>query len=115
MRGPLTRRRFRPFANLNPGVVNMLQHLGQVGRMSTSSPQIGQLPKMIGVGLGAAVGIVAFHDFAFGLSPSSSHLRATSSTLSARHRNSAASVIEAPPSIAALRSSMSISVQSAPS
>jgi hypothetical protein len=33
----------------------------------------------------------------FPFSPSSEHLRATSSTLSALHRNSAASVIEAPP------------------
>jgi hypothetical protein len=45
-----------------------------------------------------------------GFNPSSSHFRATSSTLSARHRNSAASSIERPDSIAALRSSISISV-----
>jgi hypothetical protein len=51
----------------------------------------------------------------FGLNPSSAHLRATSSMLCARHRNFAASSIERPDSIAALRSSMSISVQGAPS
>jgi hypothetical protein len=49
---------------------------------------------MIGFGIGNAVRIDAaplLHDLAFGFSLSSSHLRATSSTLSARHRDSAAS------------------------
>jgi hypothetical protein len=66
---------------------------------------------IVGLGLGDAVWIVAIHDRSFGLRPSSAHLRATSSMLSARHRNSAASSIELPDSIAALRSSISISVR----
>jgi hypothetical protein len=45
--------------------------------------------------------------------PNSSHFRATSSALSARQRNCAAFSIERPDSIAALRSSISISVQGA--
>jgi hypothetical protein len=45
---------------------------------------------------------------AFGFNPSSAHLRATSSTLLARHRNSAASSIERPASIATLRSSLQL-------
>jgi hypothetical protein len=42
---------------------------------------------MIGIVFGDAINIAASHDFAFGFRPSSAHLRATSSTLSARHRN----------------------------
>jgi hypothetical protein len=49
--------------------------------------------------------------FFFGISPNSLALRSTSSTLPDRHRNSAASSIERPCSIVALRSSISISVQ----
>jgi hypothetical protein len=53
---------------------------------------------MIGFAFGDAIDIPASHDFAFGFRPSSAHLQATSSTLSARQRNCAASLIEAPPS-----------------
>ena len=54
---------------------------------------------------------VAYFDPArtFRPNPNFSHFRATSSTLSARQRNCAASSIERPDSIAALRSSISIS------
>jgi hypothetical protein len=47
-------------------------------------------------------------------SPNSRHFRRTSSTLSARLRNCAASSIELPAAMAALRSSVSVSVHSAP-
>jgi hypothetical protein len=70
---------------------------------------------MIGLGLGNAVCIMALHDRTFGFNPNSAHFCATSSTLAARQRNMAASSIEHPESIADLRSSMSISVQFAPS
>jgi hypothetical protein len=58
----------------------------------------GAFHEMIGFGLSDAVGFPLSHDRTFGFKPSSSHLRVTSSTLSARHRNSAASSIELPDS-----------------
>src|SRR5258706_11547983 len=110
----MTARRLRHFADLNLRVVNVPYDLAQVAHVEPFSAPWA-FHEVVGLGFGDAVWIVALHDFAFGFRPSSAHLRATSSTLSARQRNCAASSIEAPPSIAALRSPISISVQSAPS
>ena len=87
----------------------------------------GTFNEMVCFGLGNAIGVDAIvagqpvprerilRLRSFGFSPSSSHLRATSSVDRERQRNSAASLIELLLSMSALRPSISISVQSAPS
>jgi hypothetical protein len=106
--------RLGTFAYFDLSVVDVRQHLAEVPHVHERAADRA-IAEMVKFGLSDAIAIVALHDLTFGFSPSSSHLRATSSPLSARHKNSAASWIEQPASIAALRSSISISVHSAPS
>jgi hypothetical protein len=84
------------FANFYLCVVDVLDRLAQVAHVEP----LPAFHEVIGLGYGDAVSINSFHDRTFGFRPSSAHLRATSSTLSARQRNMAASAIEHPGSIA---------------
>ena len=79
-------RRGRNLADLDFRVVDVLDHLTKVAHVEPLTAA-GAFHEMIGIVFGDAINIAASHDFAFGFRPSSAHLRATSSMLSARHRN----------------------------
>jgi hypothetical protein len=107
--------------DLDLGTVKVVQHLPEIAHVE---PLIATwtFHEMVGFGLSDAIGVDAVvagqgghRRPAFGFSPSSLHFRSTSSTDPDWHKVSAASWIVQPLSIAALRSSMSISVQSLPS
>jgi hypothetical protein len=72
------------------------------------------LHEVIGLGFGDAIGIPASHDFAFGFRPNSAHLRDVVDAVCAAKKLSGFPD-RGPAFKAALRSSISISVQSAPS